>query len=54
MASKKVRLSKTERFIELWQEEESLWNVLSDNYKNRQKKENSVGRMSKELETTSN
>ena len=28
MASKNDRLSKTERFIELWQTEESLWNNL--------------------------
>ena len=39
MASKKARLSETERFIELWHEEESLWNILSDNYKIRQEKE---------------
>ena len=54
MASKKARLSETERFIELWHEEESLWNVLSDNYKIRQEKEKSVGRMSEELEMTRN
>ena len=54
MASKKARLSETERFIELWHEEESLWNVLSDNYKIRQEKEKSVGRMSAKLEMTSN
>ena len=28
MASKRDRLSETERFIELWQAEESLWNLL--------------------------
>ena len=28
MASKKDRLSENERFIELWQTEESLWNLL--------------------------
>ena len=38
MASKKARLSETGRFIELWPEEESLWNILSENYKIRQKK----------------
>ena len=54
MASKKARLSETERFIELWHEEESLWNILSDNYKIRQEKEKSVGSMSEELEMTSN
>ena len=55
MASKKARLSETERFIELWHEEGSLWNILSDNYNNiRQEKEKSVGRMSEELEMTSN
>ena len=54
MASKKARLSETERFIELWHEEESLWNILSDNYKFRQEKEKSVGRMSEKLEMTSN
>ena len=54
MASKKVRLSETERFIELWHEEESLWNILSENYKIRQEKEKSVGRMSEKLEMTSN
>ena len=42
MASKKARLSETERFIELWHEEESLWNILSDNYKIRQEIEKSV------------
>ena len=36
---KKARLSETERFIELWYKEESLWNILSDNYKIRQEKE---------------
>ena len=39
MVSKKARLSETERFIELWHEEESLWNILSDNYNIRQEKE---------------
>ena len=39
MASKKARLSETERFIELWHEEESLWNILSDNYNIRQEKD---------------
>ena len=42
MASKKARLSETERFIELWHEEESLWNILSDNYKIRQEIEKIV------------
>ena len=54
MASKKARLSETERFIELWHEEESLWNILSGNYKIMQEKEKSVGRMSEELEMTTN
>ena len=54
MASEKARLSETERFIELWHEEESLWNILSGNYKIMQEKEKSVGRMSEELEMTSN
>ena len=39
MASKKARLSGTERFIELWHEEESLWNILSNNNNIRQEKE---------------
>ena len=54
MATKKARLSETERFIELWNEEESLWNILSDSCKIRQEKEKSVGRMSEKLEMTSN
>ena len=54
IASKKARLSETERLIELWHKEESLWNILSDNYKIRQEKEKSVGRMSEKLEMTSN
>ena len=54
MGSKKDRLSETERFIELWHEEESLWNILSENYKIRQEKEKSVGRMSEKLEMTNN
>ena len=53
MATKKARLSETERFIELWNEEGSVWNILSDNYKIRQKKEKSVGRISEKLEMTS-
>ena len=54
MASKKARVSETERFIEPWHEEESLWNILSDNYNIRQEKEKSVGRMSEKLEMTNN
>ena len=54
MTSKKARLSETERFIEIRHEEESLWNILSDNYKIRQEKEKSVGRMSGKLEMTRN
>ena len=50
----KARLSETERFIELWYKEESLWNILSDNYNIRQEKEKSVGRMSEKLEMTNN
>ena len=54
MASKKARLSETERFMELGQEEGSLWNmILSDNCKIRQEKEKSVGRISEKLEMTS-
>ena len=30
MAVKKGRFSETERFIKLWQAEESLWNILWD------------------------
>ena len=51
--SKKASLSETERFIELWHEEESLWNILSENYKIRQEKEKSVGRMLEKLEMIS-
>ena len=54
MTSKKARLSETVRFIELWYEGESLWNILSDNYNIGQEKEKSVGRMSGKLELTSN
>ena len=46
MASKKARLSETEQFTELMKKKkkkkrkkESLWNILSDNYKIRQEKE---------------
>ena len=51
MASKKTRLSETERFIELWHEKESLWNILSENF--RQEKEKCTGRISEKLEMTS-
>ena len=50
MASKKATFLANE----LWREEESLWNILSDNYKIRQEKEKKCGRMSLKLETTSN
>ena len=53
MVTKKARLSETDRFIELWHEEEKLWNILPDNYKIRQEKEKSVERMSEELEMAS-
>ena len=43
-----------QRFIELWHEEESLWNILSENYKIRQEKEKSVGRISEKIEMISN
>ena len=43
-----------QRFIELWHEEESLRNILSDNYNIRQEKEKVVGTMSEKLEMTSN
>ena len=42
MTSIKARLSVTERFIELWHEEKSLWNILLGNYNIRQEKEKSV------------
>ena len=54
MTSKKARLSESERFIELWHEEESLWNILPDNHNIRQEKEKSVGRISGKLEMTRN
>ena len=54
MTSKKARLSESERFIELWHEEESLWNILLDNHNIRQEKEKSVGRISGKLEMTRN
>ena len=38
MASRKTTLSETERFIELWHEEGSVWNILSDNFKIRKEK----------------
>ena len=53
MVSKKARLSEAEGFIELWHKEESLWYILSDNYKIRQENEKS-GRISEKLELTSN
>ena len=54
MKCKKARLSETETFIELWHEEESLWNILSENYKTRQEKEKRVGRILEKLEMISN
>ena len=53
MATKKARLSETERFIELWHEKGSLSKFLLDNYKIRQEKEKSVGRIPEKLEMTS-
>ena len=42
-----------QRYIELWHEEESLRNILSDNYNIRQEKEK-IGTMAEKLEMTSN
>ena len=53
IASKKARFT-AERFNEIWHEEESLWNILSDDYKIRQEKEKKCGRMSEKQEMTSN
>ena len=50
-ASKKARFL-AKQSNELWREEESLWNILSDNYKIRQEKEKKCGRMSRKLEMT--
>ena len=52
IASKRATLS--ERFTELWHEEESLWNILLDNYNIRQENEKRVGRMAEKLEMTNN
>ena len=38
MATKKARLSQTERFIELWHEKGSLSKFLLDNYKSGKKR----------------
>ena len=53
MASKKARFTSV-RFNEPWHDEESLWNILSDNYKIRQEKGKRCGTMSVKLEMTSN
>ena len=53
IASKKARFT-AERFNELWYDEESLWNILSDDYKITQEKEKKCGRMSEKQEMTSN
>ena len=50
MASKKARLSETERFIELWHEEESLWNILLDQARKGKRCWKNVGK----LQMTSN
>ena len=52
MASKKLGFQR-QRFIEFWHEEGSLWKFLSDNYKIRQEKEKSVGRILEKPEMTS-
>ena len=55
MLSKKARLLETERFIEIWQADKSLWNILSDwsdNYKIGKRKK-SVERILEKLEMTS-
>ena len=49
MARKNAKLL-AKRFNELWYEEESLWNILSDNYKIRQEKDKKCGSMSEKLE----
>ena len=51
MARKNARLL-AKRFNELWYKEESLWNILSDNYKIRQEKDKKCGSMSEKLEMT--
>ena len=51
MARKNARFL-AKRFNELWHEDESLWNILSDHYKIRQEKEKKCGSMSEKLEMT--
>ena len=38
MVSKKASLSETERFIELWHEEESLWYILLETIRSGKKR----------------
>ena len=51
---KKLGFQRLRDLLIYWQEEESLWNILSDNYNIRQEKGKSVGRMLEKLEMTSN
>lgn len=42
----------TAQFINLWYEEESLWNVRSDTYKNKVETSKAVQRIGEKLEIT--
>ena len=53
IASKNSRFSGTERFIQLWKAEACPSNILLDNYKIRQGKEESVEIISEKLEMKS-
>ena len=44
--NRRARQEETENFISLWFQEESLWNIFSDKYKNRDERENSFKRIS--------
>ena len=50
----KWQVKKLRDLLIYWHEEESLWNILSDNYNIRQEKEENVGRISEKLKMTSN
>ena len=51
---KKLGFQRLTDLLIYWHEEESLWNIFSDNYNIRQEKEENVGRISEKLKMTSN
>jgi len=53
-SAKAIKVEKTEEFIAEYEQEECLWNVCDENYKNRDLKQVAFQRLAEKFEITGN